>query len=240
MMERLSEMGAPSSKLIYAVYGPSEKFFQINPDYKNGFFLSVGRFVEKKAPFLTLMAFRQLQDKQANARLVMVGDGPLLPACKILADSLGLNNIEFKGALGHEEVIKLFSQASCFLQHSLTAFDGDGEGTPVAVLEAGAAGLPVVATFHEGISDVVVNGKTGFLVEEGDINMMTKYMEGLLTNESLRIEMGMNARKHIAANFTLQQHIAIIDDLIEKSIRNKGSIPGNAKFSKLPSVHCVW
>jgi glycosyltransferase involved in cell wall biosynthesis len=240
MIERLSEMGAPSSKLVYAVYGPHEKFFQISPNYKNGFFLSVGRFVEKKAPFLTLMAFKQLQDKHLNARLVMVGDGPLLPVCKILASSLGLKNVEFKGSMTHEEVIKLFSQASCFLQHSLTAFDGDAEGTPVAVLEAGAAGLPVVATFHEGISDVVVNGKTGFLVEEGDINMMTKYMENLLTDESLRIEIGINARKHITANFTLQQHIAIIDGLIEKSIRNKSLSPDNAKFSKLPSVHCVW
>jgi glycosyltransferase involved in cell wall biosynthesis len=231
MINRLLQLGAPSSKLVYAVYGPNERFFQMTPDYKHGYFLSVGRFVEKKAPFLTLLAFKQLQDKHPEARLIMVGEGPLLPVCKSIASSLNLKSVEFTGALPHEEIINLFNGACCFVQHSMVAEDGDAEGTPVAVLEAGAAGLPVVSTFHEGIPDVIVHDKTGFLVTEGDINLMAKYLENIFTNESLRIEMGMNARKHIAENFTMQQHIGIIDDLIERSIRNKSSKTENAILS---------
>ena len=220
MINRLAEMGAPASKLVYAVYGPNQKFFQITPNYKNGYFLSVGRFVDKKAPFLTLLAFKQLQDKHPTARLVMVGDGALLPICRAIASSLNIKNVEFKGPLLHEEVISLFGCAYCFLQHSVTAHDGDAEGTPVAILEAGAAGLPVVSTLHEGIPDIVVHGKTGFLVEEGDVESMVKYMEQIFSDENLRMQMGNHAKKHVKENFHLQKHIGIIEDLIEKSIRN--------------------
>ena len=62
------------------------------------------------------------------------------------------------GALNHEEVMPLFSNARCFVQHSVVPSYGDAEGTPVAILEAQAAGLPAVATRHAGIVDAVVDG----------------------------------------------------------------------------------
>lgn len=223
MINRLAKLEAPSSKLVYAVYGPQDQFFNVNPDYANGYFLSVGRFVEKKAPFLTILAFKQLQDKHQNAKLVMVGDGPLLPICKVLVNSLGIRNIEFKGALPNDKVFSLFKQAFCFLQHSMIANDGDAEGTPVAILEAGAAGLPVISTFHEGIPDVVVHNKTGFLVQEGDIVSMADFMEKIFLEEKLRIEIGNNARNHIRNCFSMQKHINIIQDLIEKTCTKKNT-----------------
>jgi len=219
MNDKLLQLGAPPDKLIYSVYGSHPDFFEINPDLKNGYFLAVGRFVEKKAPYITLLAFKKLQDVHADAKLVMAGDGPLLPVCKQLAKSLYLRNVEFKGAVPHNEVMDLFSKAMCFVQHSITTEDGDAEGTPVAVLEAGAARLPVIATIHSGIPDVIVHDETGFLIAEGDIDAMANYMILIYENESKRTAMGLIARKHIAVNFTQQKHISTLNGLIERSVK---------------------
>lgn len=222
MQSKLLETGALPGKIIYNVYGPRPAFFNNKPDYEKGFFLSVGRFVEKKAPFLLLLAFKQLHELQPHTKLVMVGDGPLLPVCKTMAASLGLDNhVTFTGALEHEAVLALFAKAYCFVQHSVVASNGDSEGTPVAILEAGAAALPVVATTHAGIPDVVIHGKTGYLVEEGNIHAMVKYMEAVSKDEGLRVQLGTQARAHIASHFSLQRHIDSLDALIDRAIQNK-------------------
>ena len=64
--------------------------------------------------------------------------------------------MELKGIVSHEEVALLMQESRVFVQHSLVPSSGDTEGTPVAILEAGAAGLPVVSTKHAGISEVVI------------------------------------------------------------------------------------
>lgn len=218
MTLQLIELGAPAEKVIYNPYGPNESFFAIKPNYNTQSFLSVGRFVEKKAPYLTLLAFHEVQKKYNDAKLIFVGDGLLLPICKNIVKSLQIKNVYFKGLLSHEETVKTFSEVSCYVQHSTTASDGDSEGTPVAILEAGAAGLPVVATKHAGIPDVVVEGETGYLVDEKDVSAMTERMCAIISNENLRQMMGEKARERIKENFGIQKHLNAIDELITESL----------------------
>jgi len=82
-------------------------------------------------------------------------------------------------------------------------------------LEAGASGVPVVSTKHAGIIDPVIHDKTGFLVYEGDIDGMAKYMYQLLTNPELAVAMGKRAQEHIRENFNMETSIknlrAILD-----------------------------
>ena len=100
-----------------------------------------------------------------------------------LIGALGLEQrVELRGSRSHVEVVKLIRAASIFIQHSVIASSEDREGTPVAVLEAGAAAVPVVATRHEGIAEVVVHGETGLLVEEGDVDGMSEAIAELLLN----------------------------------------------------------
>jgi glycosyltransferase involved in cell wall biosynthesis len=106
-----------------------------------------------------------------------------------------------------------------FVQHSRTAENGDMEGTPVAVLEAQAAALPVISTIHAGIPDVVVQGKTGFLVNEGDVNAMSQHMIDLANNFEMARQMGGTARQRIIENFTMKHHIDTLNDVIKKSVR---------------------
>lgn len=218
MTKQLIKLGAPIEKVIYNPYGPNESFFTIKPNYNSQSFLSVGRFVEKKAPYLTLLAFHEVQKKFHDAILLFVGDGHLLPICKNIVKSLQIKNVYFKGLLSHEDTVKIFSEVSCYVQHSIVASDGDSEGTPVAILEASAAGLPVVATIHAGIPDVVIDEETGFLVEENDIKMMSAKMIKILENGSLCSKMGEKARLRIKENFVIQKHLSKIDELIAKSL----------------------
>ncbi len=217
MTEKLVQMGADPAKIVYNPYGPREFFYQLRPDYQKTF-IAVGRFTDIKAPYLTLMAFKQLLEVHPDAKLVMGGDGELLETCRTLARTWGIESkVSFPGALRHEQVFELLSQACCFVQHSVTPTYGDSEGTPVAILEAGAAALPVVATRHAGIADVVVHGETGFLVEERDINGMAVYMKKLLEDQNLCRTLGAAAREHVKRNYNIARHIACIDQLINEA-----------------------
>ena len=124
--------------------------------------------------------------------------------------------VVLKGAIDHDQVAGLMQESRLFVQHSLVPKSGDSEGTPVGILEAGAAGLPVVSTAHGGIVDAVVHGKTGFLVNEGDIDSMSEYMYELLTNHELAREMGKQAREHISRNYSMEDSIKRLRGIIEK------------------------
>lgn len=207
MQQRLISLGAPPEKVRYNPYGiDCGEFGGAEPASAPPVFVAVGRFVEKKAPHLTLRAFAEVRRAHPPARLRMVGEGPLLESCRALAAELGLGGaVEFLGAQSHERVREEMRAARCFVQHSVEAPNGDCEGTPLGILEAGASGLPVVSTRHAGIPDVVVEGETGLLVEEGDVGGMAEGMARLAGDAALAGRMGRAARKHVAENFSVEK-----------------------------------
>ena len=131
--------------------------------------VAVGRMVEKKAPLTTLRAFAAATRDLPAARLTMVGGGPLLEPARALAAELGIaDRVVLTGEADHEAVRWHLSQSAIFLQHSVTAEDGNTEGLPTAIQEAMACGCVIVSTRHAGIPEAVSEGQTGFLVEERD------------------------------------------------------------------------
>ncbi|MHA6345836.1 glycosyltransferase [Roseivivax sp. CAU 1761] len=131
--------------------------------------LAVGRFVEKKAPMTTLRAFAEAARAHPGARLDYIGDGPLLAPTRQLALELGVaEKVTFHGAQPHEAVRARLARTQFFLQHSVTASDGNTEGLPTAIQEAMAAGCITVATRHAGIPEAIDEGRTGYLVDEHD------------------------------------------------------------------------
>ncbi len=217
MTEALVNMGADEAKIVYNPYGAREYFYDVDPDYRKTL-LAVGRFADIKAPYLTLMAFKQVAERDSLASLVMVGDGPLLEACKSLVKTWKLESrVEFTGALPHEQVLPRFGQACAFVQHSVTTSYGDCEGMPNSILEAQAAGLPVVSTRHAGIVHSVIEGETGFLVEERDIDSMANRMCRLLSDPDLCRSMGNNARQHIREHYNIDRHIACLQKVIDQA-----------------------
>jgi glycosyltransferase involved in cell wall biosynthesis len=112
------------------------------------------------------------------------------------------------GAKSNDFVKNLLCESSVYVQHSVTdPVSGDAEGLPVAILEAAAAGLPVVSTLHEGIPDEVEHGVTGYLVKEFDVDAMAMYMAHLAGNNELRRSMGKAAREKVQLGFTLEREI---------------------------------
>ena len=217
MTQALLDLGAPAEKIIYNPYGAREYFYDIQPDYRPTL-IAVGRFAEIKAPYLTVAAFREALRTVPNARMVMVGDGHLLECCRSMASAWGIaDRISFPGALTHEHFLPLMSQACAFVQHSVTPSYGDAEGTPNSVLEAQAAGLPVISTTHAGICEAVVHGRTGFLVPERDIDGMARHMVQLLSSSSLARTMGTAAREHIRTSYNIDRHIGILQQAIDNA-----------------------
>jgi len=138
MRDRLVSLGAPESKIVLIPYSIDLTEFRPPDEQRDPLrLLSVGRFVPKKAPDRTIRAFAVVLQSFPAARLVMLGDGPLLADCRGLAGELGIQgSIEFRGHCSHEEVAREMQLAGMFVQHSVVAPDGDREGTPVAALEA--------------------------------------------------------------------------------------------------------
>jgi len=151
-----------------------------------------------------------------QARLTLIGDGPLLPVCRQIAESLNIHTfVRFLGAQPHGRVKQELRNSDMFVQHSIVASDGDSEGTPVAVLEASAMGLPVVATRHAGIPDVVIHGETGLLSQEGDIDAMAENICSLLEFPARREQMGRTASEHVLRYYTLDQSIQRLQQVLD-------------------------
>ncbi len=217
----VAQMGCDATKIHHIACGADLSFARLpRPDFNsNPIYIAIGRLVAKKSPMNTIRAFAQIQSSVPNARLLLIGDGPLMNDCKKLVSELDCTSIiDLCGAKPHDEVVKALGTAYCFVQHSVTAADGDSEGTPVAILEAGLAGLPVVATRHAGIADVVIPNKTGFLVAENDVTAMAARMLQLANDKDLCRRMSLAATEHITTNNAMPVAIAKLWNVIEKAI----------------------
>lgn len=219
MAEQLKNLGCYENKIYHLCCGIDTTIFIPNPQKKENFiFISCGRFVDKKAPYLTIKAFDLLLRKTPNAKLIMIGDGELLQSCKELVQELNISNsVEFKGILNQQEIAELFANVYAFVQHSITTPQNDSEGTPLTILEAMSAGLPIISTKHGGINDVVQDGETGFLVSEQDIEGMANNMYNLILNPALAKTMGEKASVYVSQNYTLELYTQKLFEILKVS-----------------------
>lgn len=219
-MRILEQMGCPPHKIHYGVCGAHPDFAKRQTDFSHKTFLAVGRLTPKKAPHKTIEAFAHIADKIPEFSLTIVGAGELYDQCaKMITDYNLAHRVRLLGGLDHRQVIELMSKAYCFVQHSVTTPDNDMEGTPISIVEAGMAGLPVVSTRHAGIPDVVVEGETGFLVDENDVASMSAHMLTLATNPQLAMKIGQQAGAHAKANFSLEATAAAKWQILKSYIK---------------------
>jgi colanic acid/amylovoran biosynthesis glycosyltransferase len=210
--DRLGELGFPRDTVHLLHNGVRvDRFEYSNPaerwDGRMVKCLHVGRLVEKKNPVLLVQAFRHALDmarSDLDLRLDVIGEGPLEDALKSEISRLGLRErVTLLGSLPHHLVAKAMQEAHIYTQHSVTARNGDQEGQPTSLIEASSCGLPVVTTRHDGIPDVVLDGETGFLVEERDVRGMGERIAWLAAHPESWMEMGSRARKHVETHMNL-------------------------------------
>ncbi|MFT4848868.1 MAG: colanic acid/amylovoran biosynthesis glycosyltransferase [Sediminicola sp.] len=220
MEEMLLDMGCPREKLMYNVYGPQIEFEKVVPTFKKKQFIGIGRFTDKKAPYYTILAFKDVVEKHPDARLLLAGDGLLLNSCQNLIKYYCLEkNVKLIGVIKPEEFRDLLKVSLAFVQHSIRASNGDMEGTPLAVLEASVAGLPVISTIHAGIPDVIIHGQTGLLSPEHDVKKMASHMLCFLDNIELAKQFGVAGKLNVSNNFNIKRHIDSLQLVLENSIK---------------------
>lgn len=218
MHQMLLEIGCPSEKLVYNVYGPRSEFMDVKCKFSKNQFLTVGRFTDKKAPYYTILAFKEALKRHPSATLVLGGDGALINSCKNLAKLYNLEkSVHFLGVITSGQYIQLLEESLAYVQHSITADNGDMEGTPLSILESSAAGIPVIATYHAGIPDVILHLETGLLCDEHDIQGMSQNMVKILDDKELAKNLGANGKKRIKKHFSLTRHISDLQNVLQEA-----------------------
>jgi glycosyltransferase involved in cell wall biosynthesis len=213
MKASLVNLGIHEEKIAILRYGAKTSIFVMKRQIpEKPVFFGVGRFVDKKAPYLTLLAFALVVKEHPQARLILGGDGPLLEATRNLADHLKLHDsVILPGILSREEVAKHMSECTAYVQHSIIPAmgptKGDSEGTPVAILEALVSGVPVISTRHAGISEVVKDQETGLLVDERDVDAMAQAMHRLAKYPELVRDMGESAKADATTKYTSEVYL---------------------------------
>ncbi|MDM1040621.1 MULTISPECIES: glycosyltransferase family 4 protein [Empedobacter] len=224
MVPKLIELGFKKDTIIYSPIGPSEDFLKLNPNYNSSQFIFIGRMTETKSPINLIKAFEMVVKVFPQAKLVMAGDGELMTKVKDLIIELNLQkNVILPGWITKEQQKKYYEESFCYVQHSVMSSTGDKEGTPVSILEASAAGLPIISTLHAGIPDVILNRESGLLVEEHDIATMSKFMLELYGNRELSKKLGIKGKEIVSQNFSLKKHLEIVESLINKTTNNHPS-----------------
>lgn len=164
--------------------------------------LQIGTLHWKKDQVTLVKAAALLRDRNISFQLTIIGEGE--ERSKIEAEIRNLNledQVLLVGAKAQHEVAQFLQQADCYIQSSVS------EGIPVAIMEALASELPVVATKITGIPELVLHEKTGLLVEAGDIQGMANALQEMYDNPIRSKHMGKNGREWVLQEFTLEGNI---------------------------------
>jgi len=221
MYNQLLRFGAAKERTFLNPNGAQDKFDgKPKPLNERSIdFLYVGRHSEKKAPYLAIMAFKEITQRYPKARMYMVGSGVLYEMSYRMVHAWKLGgNFHLKESVPHEEVSRLMKDTKAFILPSLTTFDNNKEGLPIVILEAMLSGSCCISTYHAGIPDVIEDQKTGFLSEEGDLEGLIAHMEHVLKQPEQAGQIAQNARAKAKENYTLEHHIAGLNQCLAKAI----------------------
>ncbi len=218
---KLIERGYPEDRTVSIPIGVDVDQFTPQQEVPSSpMVLFVGRMVEKKGVSYLLQAMAEVAKERQDVRLVLIGDGPLMPTLVDEACALKLPNVIFMGSCDSATVRQQMSLASMLVAPSVTAASGDSEGLPIVVCEAQAMGLPVIGTNHAGIPEIIQHEKSGYLVQEKSICQVAIAILSLLGQFNMRREMGLAARDNVRLNFNLRLQTAKLENYYEKTLRD--------------------
>jgi colanic acid/amylovoran biosynthesis glycosyltransferase len=162
--------------------------------------------------------------------LIQVGTGPLTAELQQIVASAGLSRrVRFMGALSHDAVRSLMMRATVVALTSQTPATGQQEALGLVLNEAGASGIPVVATRHGGMPEAVVDGETGLLAPEGDDQAIAEALGAIVGDRGVAARMGARGRAFVGDVFNLRTQTAALEDLYE---RVSGSAPAQGDRSR--------
>ncbi len=191
--------------------------------------VQASRFIAKKGLADSVAAFAAFHARFPRARLILAGEGPLMPEIRDAAMRLGVGDaVEFPGFLKPEDLARLYASAHLFIHPSVTTPAGDQEGVPNSLLEAMATGLPVVATAHGGIPEAVTNGVDGILVPEHSPRILADALDSLSTDPPRLRAMSTGAAENVREHFEASRSVSRLEGFYEELV---AASPGNPKKS---------
>lgn len=198
-LETLRWLGLPAGRGVLIPCGAPFGQFAARPISERGKeairYVTVGRLSPEKGILETIRAFAELHRRYPESELVVVGGGELRDSAETLTRRLSIAEcVRFAGELPPEDVARELASAHVFVQHS-RPHRGSIEGFGVTLTEAGASGLPLVASRFGGIIDQVKDGHNGLLFEPGDVEAQARAMLQLAQDEPRRRLMAARARK---------------------------------------------
>lgn len=212
MLPRLIPQGLIVNKSVVINYGVDiKKIEALIPVIKNSKRIEImhaGRLTEKKGvPDLTntIIALKN-ENPNLPIHFTIIGDGDeKIKIEKIIADNNASSFIHLLGSKPHVELLQHLKSADIFVLNSRIDSKGDSEGFPNAVLEAMACKVPVIASNHAGIPEVVFNEVTGLLIPEKDNTALKKAILRLINSPKQRQEYAENAYQQIVSTLSMQQ-----------------------------------
>lgn len=182
--------------------------------------LMVARLTEKKGVDTAIRAIARAREDEPALTLRIIGEGECRPDLEALARALDVEDaVELLGALPPERVRLELAACDLLVQPSVTAADGDREGIPVALMEAMASGVPVIASRHSGIPELVVHGQTGLLAGERDSDELAEHIVSIVRDRSLRLGLSRRARVHVEESFNLVPQARRLGNLLDRVAR---------------------
>jgi colanic acid/amylovoran biosynthesis glycosyltransferase len=145
-----------------------------------------------------------------GAELRIVGDGPFRAELEQLSRALG-GETRFCGALTPDQVRDELNRTRIFCLPSIHAANGDAEGFGLVLLEAQAAGVPVVSSAFGGAQEGILHGQSGYCFAEGDGETLAKHLVELLADPARAAAMGLAARRFVTAAFDIEKCTASLE-----------------------------
>ncbi len=207
--KRLIRLGVSPERILVnysSINGDRFAYKERHPNFEKEIrLITTGRLVEKKGIADALNALTLLIDGYPHITYHIAGDGPLKHVLEKRVHELGLDDVvTFSGPYSSEELPGLLDNADIFLGPSVTAQSQDQDAIPNTLKEAMATGLPVVATNHGGIPEMIQHGVNGLLVEEHDPQGLADSITYLIEHPERAVSLGRAARQTIEEQFELK------------------------------------
>jgi len=204
--EQLIGLGADATRMAYHPVGIDCKRFAYRAAAcaKTGGgirLISVGRLVEEKGFAHGIRAVRKLLSRrpELELRYEIIGGGPLQEALeRLIRESRLENHVILRGAKDQNAIVRALNQSDVFLCPSLA------EALPVALMEAQAVGLPVIATRVGSVDQIVLDGRSGFIIPPGDDDALVEKLRVLLEQRERWPEMGTIGRLHVEQHYDIE------------------------------------
>ncbi|WP_321490641.1 glycosyltransferase [uncultured Hyphomonas sp.] len=237
--QRAIAIGCPEDRISVVGSGMRLESFPFQPvsEASSGDirFLMVGRLIERKGFHIALAALaRYSQASGRGIHVDIVGDGPMRAELEQLARDCRMDEaVTLHGAQSHTAIADFIRQCDVFIAPSMTCAKGSQDGPVNTLKEAMAIGRPVIGTRHGGISELVIDGETGLLCEEGNVDALEHAINRILGMQASWPQMLAKAREVVETTYALSRTtddlIGVYNSILEPSSPTPGDFAGLSK-----------